>query len=125
MKLRKVEIGASVALVVWVVFRFTAVWGTLRKYGVNPWIFLVLDVATIWPYVRGISHLLTAIKRNDSFFKSVIWASVVIVSFSLPYAYLYVAGGREFPMIVDIVIIGVVILLAVGAVVKIVRQYRK
>jgi len=81
------------------VFLFSAAraliaWPALGRYGVNPWIFLAIDIATAAPY--GLSQALTVKILRDRDRKptdSLGWGAVVVVTFLMPYAYIFLASG--------------------------------
>lgn len=122
--LKKVEVGFMIGLLAYVVFRFVLVAGSLKTYGVNPWVFLLLDVVTVPPYVKGNSGLIRSVAKDDSLAASLGWGTVVIASFAAPYVYMYAVGGQNFPLIVSIVIGFVIFMLALHAVVKILKEVR-
>lgn len=73
-------------------------WPTLGRYGVNPWVFLALDVGTAPPYAYGQVKLVKSIlKRAHA--QTQFWTVVVLVSFLAPYIYVFVAGSGELPAI--------------------------
>ena len=73
-------------------------WPTLGRFGVNPWIFLALDVGTAPPYAYGQVKLVKSI-LNRAHARTQLWAVVVLVSFVAPYIYVFVAGSGELPAI--------------------------
>ncbi len=69
-------------------------WPTLGRYGVDPWIFLAIDLVTALPY--GIAQALTVKTLRDptrSASEAVGWAAVVVVTFLLPYLYIFMSSG--------------------------------
>lgn len=112
---RGLERLSALGVFAFVIAKFAPVAGVLGSYGVNPWIFLAIDVVTIWPYVKGVSNLLRCMARNDPLTRCALWAVVITGSFVAPYTYLYIAGGQEFPLVVDLIIGLVVVALAIQA----------
>ncbi len=123
--MNKIEKGATVLVILFVVVRFVPVASTLGQYGVNAWIFLTLDIATTPPYVKGMSMLVRNINGKSPIAPSVGWGSVAAVSFLAPYLYLYWAGGKEFPIAVSIGIGIIILLLGTISVVKFLREVKK
>lgn len=121
---RGLERGGALGVFAFVIVKFVPVAGTLGSYGVNPWVFLALDVVTIWPYIKGISGLLRCMARHDPWLYCFWWGMLILISFILPYAYLYVAGGQKFPLIVHLTIGLVVVALALYAVYGIIKKKR-
>ena len=71
-------------------------WPLLVHYGVNPAVFLVLDVATAYPLALGQVRIVGGFRGRD--YAAVQgWSVVAGGAFLLPYAYLLVAGhGPRF-----------------------------
>lgn len=93
---------------------------TLADYGVNPWIFLVLDAGSAIPLSWGQVRMVQGLKaRMPRLVQRSIW--VMIVSFLSPYAYLVVGAGRPLPT-AAYVVIGVLVLAAGAATVWRVRS---
>ncbi len=92
---RLARIGATFFIYGYVVGRFISVYGVFAPYHVNPWVFLVLDLVTAWPYAYAIPRLIEAllVKRQERRVEAVIWwASVVAASFAAPYVYVAFAA---------------------------------
>jgi len=98
-------------MLVYSVFRALVVGKTLGEYGINPWIFLVLDAGSAVPLAWGQVRLVQGLKRNDP---RLVQRSlmVVIVSFIAPYAYLVLGAGRPLPTVAYVVI--ALLVLGVG-----------
>ena len=47
------------------VARALVVWPTLGAYGVNPWIFLLVDVLTAWPYAYGQVRVVLGVRARN------------------------------------------------------------
>lgn len=84
-------------------------WPTLGRFGVNPWIFLALDVGTAPPYAYGQVRLIKSM-LNKTHASTQFWTIVVLVSFMAPYVYVFIAGSGELP-VVGYVIVGVLALI--------------
>ncbi len=90
--------------------RAFVVWKALGKYGVNPWIYLVLDVTSSWPYGVATARLVTSvIDRN--FVRARAWGILAAITFLLPDLYILLAA-RHVPIEVYVIIISIVSLLA-------------
>lgn len=90
-------IGVAVSLI-YTVIRVIIVQATLVGYGINPWIFMIIDAVTGILYVLGIEQLIMTMnkKYKMSWSKILLWSAVTIASFALPYLYLFIAS-RELP----------------------------
>lgn len=111
----------NVGALVYVLLRALAVWGELGRYGVNPIVFLVLDVVTIVPYTWGLTQLWGYMRDVVSFRQMLIGALFAIVGFTLPYVYVYLAGG-SMPLATKLIVLGIIFfILIVGPY----REWRK
>lgn len=109
---------AIIAILAYSVLRFFVVQATLERYGVNPWVFLVIDASSGVVYVLGIEQLVVAMqkRRKADFTRTIIWGVVTALMFAAPYVYMYIAG-QTMPPIVAIGIGIIVLLLCANAVV--------
>lgn len=120
----KLGIAWIVGVVAYAILRALIVWPTLGDYGVDPWIFLIIDVGTAWPYAYGQLQVIREARRGE--WRSVqIWALITLASFIAPYAYIVGAGSGEMPLLAWIVIGVLVAFLGLASVVRIVRQVRQ
>lgn len=94
------------------VFAFSVVraliaWPTLGRYGVNPWVFLFIDVVTAFPYAYGQVKLIKVCVAKD--LRAIqLWSLVVLATFLAPYIYIFAAGSGELPLL-GYIIIGLLI----------------
>ncbi len=90
------RIRASSVLWGYAVFKFWIASGILAAYGINPWIFLFLDMVTVPPYVIGWNRLFVSLasKQDTQTLKTlVLWGMITFVSSTAPY--LYAAGKKN------------------------------
>jgi len=103
--------------------RALVVWPTLGTYGINPWIFLLIDVGTAWPYAYGQVRVISSARARD--WRSVqLWSLIAVVSFVAPYAYIAGAGSGEMPLIAWIIIGALMVFFGVASLVRMLRQIR-
>lgn len=112
-----------VGVVAYAIVRALIVWPTLGEYGVSPWIFLIIDVGTAWPYAYGQVRVVKDARRSE-WRSAQLWGLVALVSFVAPYAYIVGAGSGEMPLLAWIVIGALVLFLGAVSVLRIVRQIR-
>ena len=98
------------------------VWKALHKYGVNPYIFFVVDLITSWFYGLATARLVVAIihKRWSQTQK---WGWLSAINFVLPQVYILVSA-RHVPRDVYLIIYGVIGVLMALAIIGIVSQIR-
>lgn len=94
---------------VFAIVRALLAWPTLGRYGVNPWVFLTIDVGTAPPYAYGQVRLIKSL-ANRLHRGTQLWTVVVLMSFLAPYVYVFVAGSGELPLI-GYVIVSVLVLI--------------
>ena len=103
--------------------RALVVWPTLGDRGVNPWIFLFIDVVTAWPYAYGQVRVVKGARAGD--WRNVqIWAFITFLAFIAPYAYIVTAGSGELGWFAWTIIGVLVAFFGVASVIRIVRQIR-
>lgn len=123
-KLRTIAIALSLG---YTVVRVTVVHATLAGYGINPWVFFLIDAITGILYVLGIEQLILAMdrRRKASGSKILVWSIIAIASFALPYLYLFTAS-RELPLGFTIGLGIIVLLFLVNALLSFGRRvYRR
>ena len=112
-----------------VLYTFVAtfvVWKALHKYGVNPYIFFVVDLITSWFYGLASARLVVAvIKRRWS--QTQKWGWLSAINFMLPQVYILLSA-RRVPRDVYLIIysvIGVLIafaLIGIGSQIRVARR---
>lgn len=126
MSVRKnVRLTAAAAIVAYAVVRLFIVKATLEKYGVNPWVFFVIDAITGVIYILGIEQLvLSFTKKTDVKLGRIItWSFITAAAFGAPYVYMYTAG-QAMPPIVGLGLSVIVVLLLANAIVLFRRRLR-
>ncbi len=106
-------------VVLYTVVRFAIAWETLNRYGLNVWIFGILDVGTAVPYAIGTARLVTCVvdKRLQA---AAWWLVLAAASFIAPYLYIAIAGrDKSLPILVWIVLGLLVLGLGANAVMAI------
>jgi hypothetical protein len=102
--------------------RALVAWPTLGRYGVDPWVFLVIDIVTAVPY--GVGQAVTVKILRDgsrSPADAAGWAVVVGLMFMAPYAYIFLASG-DMPLYAYA---GVILWMAVFGVLAALRMRRQ
>ncbi len=99
------------------------VWKAMRKYGTNPYLFFVIDVATSWLYGLASARLVMAIikKRTSQISK---WGIYSALNFVIPQLYI-LFSAHHVPRDVYFIIGGVVAVLAVFSIFGIYNELRK
>jgi uncharacterized membrane protein YhaH (DUF805 family) len=108
-----------------VLYTFAAtfvVWKALHKYGVNPYLFFVIDLITSWFYGLASARLVVAvIKKRWS--ETQKWGWLSALNFMLPQVYILVSASHV-PKDVYIIIFSVIGVLAAFAALGVGSQIR-
>ena len=99
------------------------VWKALSKYGVNPWIFAVIDAITSYTYgVTSARMVIAIIGKDMKLARS--WALGAAISFITPQAYILIAA-KNAPADVYRIVIGVISALFICTAVSLVVDIRR
>ena len=103
--------------------RALVAWPTLSQYGVNPWVFLTIDVVTAFPYALGQVKVVNGF-RFHLYGAVQAWSLVVAITFFAPYAYIVLAGKERIPTAVYIVIAILATIFGTASILRMRNQYR-
>lgn len=99
------------------------VWKTLSKYGVNPFVFFVIDAITSWTYGIATARLtVDVVRREWKTARKWAWASAI--SFVTPQLYILIAAHHA-PRDVYLIVVGVISFMILLAFVSLIVQIRK
>ena len=105
------------------VLRALVVWPTLGTYGVNPWVFLLIDVVTAWPYAYGQVRVVKAMRARQ-WGDTQLWALITLLSFVAPYLYIVGAGSGDMPLLAYIIIGILMVAFGAASIVRLFKQVR-
>lgn len=101
--------------------RAVLAWPILARYGINPAMFLVLDVVTAYPLALGQVRIVSGFKAQD--YASVqFWVGVAAASFLTPYAYLFLSGHTHMPIYATAALAALVIAMATASFLRVRQQ---
>jgi|SRR5215207_10081322 len=116
----RLSVTWAIAVVVWSLIRALVVWAGLSQYGVNPWAYVVIDLAS-----AGIDAMTTpkfVLALIDSRYKEAAkWGSFTVFAFVIPDVYIF-KTTHELPRMVVIVICAVITISLLVAVVGVVLK---
>lgn len=98
------------------------VWKALHKYGVNPYIFFLVDLVTSWFYGVASARFVVAI-IHKKISESQKWGWLSAINFMLPQIYILVSAHRV-PREVYIIIFSAISVMVAFAVVGVVSQIK-
>jgi hypothetical protein len=113
-----------IGIVLFTLGRLVVAKGTLEEYGLNLWVFAVIDLVTAVPYALGVAKVVTAmIDRN--FAGTTSWAAVAVGSFLAPYLYIAWAGqDASFPTEVYVALAVLIVIFGGNAILSVRRKVR-
>jgi hypothetical protein len=121
-KRRSVSRMWAIAVMTWAFLRTLIVWAALGDYGLNPWVYLAIDLccAAIDAYTTPRMVL----DFIDGHYRSAIrWALVSFVAFLTPDAYIFF-GTRTLPVKLVIIVACVIGVTLSAAVISVLRKIR-
>ncbi|HAP75000.1 MAG TPA: hypothetical protein DCR14_02860 [Acidimicrobiaceae bacterium] len=126
LKRRKVLSRTWAGMVVgWSLIRALIVWAAVGDYGLNPWVYLVIDL--IAAGIDGYTTPRMVLAFIDDHYKQAVkWAAISLIVFIIPDLYIFF-GTSELPkhvLIIICIIISATFLLAVWSVVMKIRKGR-
>lgn len=121
-KRKSVTRAWAIAVMSWAFVRTLIVWAALGGYGLNPWIYLVIDLccAAIDAFTTP-KMVLDFI--DGHYWAAVGWAVVSLVAFLTPDAYIFF-GTRSLPPSLVIIVAAVIGITMSAAVISVMRKVR-
>lgn len=109
----------------WSLIRALIVWAAVGDYGLNPWIYLAIDLASA--VVDGYTTPRMVLNFIDDHYKHAVkWATISLGAFIVPDLYIFL-GTKTLPkriIVALVIIIGCTFSLAVWGVVRKIRKGR-
>lgn len=115
----------AIVVVVWSLVRTLIVWAAVGEYGLNPWIYLAIDLVSAC--IDAFTTPRMVLSFIDNKYKAAVkWAAISLGVFIVPDLYIFY-GTRELPtnvIFIVCLIIGVTLMAGVLSVVHKVRAGR-
>ena len=119
---RRLSITWAVIVVVWSLIRAVVVWAGLSQYGVNPWAYLAIDLASAG--VDGITTPKFVLALIDGKYREAAkWGTFTLLAFVIPDIYIF-KTTHELPRMVVVVICIVIAISLTVAVIGVVSKVR-
>lgn len=110
-------------VVTWSFIRTLLVWAAVGDYGLNPWIYLGIDLCSA--AVDALTTPRMVLNFIDERYRQALgWGLIALIAFIVPDAYIFL-GTRELPTKLIIIICAVIGLTLVVAVVSVLRKVHK
>lgn len=110
-------------VVVWSLIRTGIVWAAVGDYGLNPWIYLSLDLSSAIVDAFTTPRMVLSF-IDDRFKQAVKWAVISLVVFVIPDIYIFV-GTRKLPHHLIVIVCSIITLTLAVGVWGVVRRIRK
>ncbi|MFM7685824.1 MAG: hypothetical protein ACKPDI_07865 [Actinomycetota bacterium] len=112
----------AVVVVAWSLIRTLIVWAAVGDYGLNPWIYLGIDLFSAC--VDAITTPRMVLNFIDNKYKAALkWAAISLGVFILPDLYIFL-GTRELPTNVIIIVCLIIAVTLLAGVVSVVHKVR-
>jgi len=123
--LRRKRLSRTWALIVvgWSLIRTVIVWAAVGDYGLNPWIYLSLDLGAALVDAYTTPRMVLSF-IDDHYKQAVRWAIISLTVFIIPDVYIFL-GTRTLPGHLIIILSVVIGLTLTTGVVGVVRRIRK
>lgn len=117
---RRWRVIVAVAMISWSLVRTVIIWVAIGGYGLNPWLYLVIDLSSA--VVDSVTTPSMVVRFIDDRFRAAAgWAAISLGAFLVPDVYIFVGTQRLPPGIIAMVATIVTLTLTV-AVVGVVRK---
>jgi len=110
-------------VVVWSLIRTLIVWAAVGDYGLNPWIYLSLDLGAAIVDAMTTPRMVIAF-IDDHFKQAFKWAVISLVAFIIPDVYIFL-GTRTLPMRIIVALCLIIGLTLTVGIISVIRKIRK
>ena len=120
---RKVIVRTWAGIVIgWAVIRTLIVWAAVGDYGLNPWIYLAIDLVSACVDAITTPRMVLAF-IDDQYATAAKWAFISLVAFIVPDLYIFL-GTRELPTRIIVVVAIIISLTLTVGIVSVVRKVK-
>jgi hypothetical protein len=113
----------AIAVMSWAFVRTLIVWAALGDYGLNPWVYLVIDLCCA--AIDAVTTPRMVLNFIDGHYRSAVgWAVVSLVAFLTPDAYIFL-GTRSLPVKLVIIVAIIIGITMSAAVISVLRKIRR
>ena len=120
---RRLSYTWAAIVVTWSLIRTLIVWAAVGDYGLNPWVYLSIDLASA--AVDAVTTPRMVLSFIDDHYRSAIkWGVLSLIAFVVPDLYIFL-GTRTLPTRIIVVLCIIIGLTLVVGVVTVVRKVHK
>ncbi|MFZ4720790.1 MAG: hypothetical protein ACOYMR_15295 [Ilumatobacteraceae bacterium] len=109
-------------VIVWAIIRTIIVWAAVGDYGLNPWIYLAIDIASACVDAVTTPRMVLAFV-DDEYKAAFKWAIISLVAFIIPDLYIFL-GTRELPTRIIVVVCVMISLTLTAGIISVIRKVR-
>lgn len=107
----------------WAFIRTLLVWAAVGRYGLNPWVYLAIDLCSA--AIDAITTPRMVLSFIDERYRQAVgWGLIALVAFIVPDVYIFL-GTRHLPTNLIIIICSVIGLTLILAIVSVLRKVHK
>lgn len=107
----------------WSLIRALIVWAAVGDYGLNPWIYLAIDLSCA--IVDGFTTPRMVLAFIDDYYRRALkWGALSLIAFVIPDVYIFL-GTRELPKRIILMIVAIITCTFSFAVWTVVKKIRK
>ena len=122
---RRLSYTWAALVLAWAFIRTALVWAAVGDYGLNPWIYLAIDLVSATVSAISTPRMVLSF-IDEHYVQAVGWAVIALVAFIIPDVYIFL-GTRELPtglIVIICVVIGVTLLASVIGVLRKIHKGR-
>jgi hypothetical protein len=107
----------------WSFIRTLIVWAAVGDYGLNPWIYLAIDLGSAIVDAYTTPRMVLCFV-DDRYRRAVEWGLIALVAFLIPDLYIFV-GTRKLPHNLIVIICVIIAFTLIVGVIGVVRKIRR
>jgi hypothetical protein len=120
---RRLSYTWAAVVIGWSLIRTLIVWAAVGDYGLNPWIYLCIDLASAAVDAVTTPRMVLSF-IDDHFRKASEWGAFSLVAFIVPDLYIFL-GTRTLPLRIIVALIVIISLTLCAGVYGVARKIRK
>jgi hypothetical protein len=120
---KRLSRGWAILVIAWSFIRTLIVWAAVGKYGLNPWIYLSIDLASAITDAFTTPRMVLAF-IDDKHRHAIRWGLISLGAFIVPDIYIFL-GTRKLPKTVIVVVLVIILVTLAVAVVGVTKKIRK
>jgi hypothetical protein len=120
---KRLSRGWAILVIGWSFIRTLIVWAAAGRYGLNPWIYLSIDLASAITDAFTTPRMVLAFV-DDEHRHAIRWGLISLGAFIVPDFYIFF-GTRKLPKMVIVVVLVIILVTLTVAVIGVVEKIRK